>query len=39
MFAGCELMPAFDCFDATQQGTIECFMGAPYYWAGKAPTM
>ena len=35
VFAGGELMPAFGCFDATQQGTIECFMGAPYYWAGK----
>jgi TRAP-type mannitol/chloroaromatic compound transport system substrate-binding protein len=35
VYAGGELMPAFGCFDATQQGTIECFMGAPYYWAGK----
>lgn len=35
VFAGGELMPAFGCFDATSQGTIECFMGAPYYWAGK----
>ena len=37
VFAGGELMPAFGCFDATSQGTIECFMGAPYYWAGKEP--
>jgi len=39
VFAGGELMPAFGCFDATQQGTIEAFMGAPYYWAGKEPAM
>ena len=37
VFAGGELMPAFGCFDATSQGTIDCFMGAPYYWAGKEP--
>jgi TRAP-type mannitol/chloroaromatic compound transport system substrate-binding protein len=37
VFAGGELMPAFGCFDAASQGTIECFMGAPYYWAGKEP--
>ena len=35
VFAGGELMPHFGCFDAASQGTIECFMGAPYYWAGK----
>ena len=39
VFAGGELMPAFGCFDATQQGTIECFAGAPYYWAGKEPAV
>ncbi len=39
VFAGGELMPAFGCFDATSQGTIECFMGAPYYWAGKEPAV
>src|SRR5437870_230233 len=39
VFAGGELMPAFGCFDAASQGTIECFMGAPYYWAGKEPAM
>ncbi len=37
VFAGGELMPAFGCFDAASQGTIECFMAAPYYWAGKEP--
>jgi len=35
VFAGGELMPPFGCFDAASQGTIEAFMGAPYYWAGK----
>jgi TRAP-type mannitol/chloroaromatic compound transport system substrate-binding protein len=39
VFAGGELMPAFGCFDATSQGTIECFNGAPYYWAGKEPAV
>ena len=37
VFAAGELMPAFGCFDATQQGPIECFMGAPYYWADQEP--
>lgn len=37
VFAGGELMPAFGCFDACSQGTIEVFNGAPYYWAGKEP--
>src|SRR5712692_5625980 len=37
VFAGGELMPAFACFDATQQGTIESFMSAPYYWARSRP--
>jgi TRAP-type mannitol/chloroaromatic compound transport system substrate-binding protein len=39
IFAGGELMPALGCFDATSQGTIECFNGAPYYWAGKEPAV
>ena len=39
VFAGGELMPAFGNFDATSQGTIESFMAAPYYWAGKEPAM
>src|SRR6266508_3308691 len=39
VFAAGELMPAFGCFDAASQGTIECFMSAPYYWAGKEPGM
>ncbi len=39
VFAGGELMPAFGCFDATSQGTIESFMSAPYSWAGKEPAV
>jgi TRAP-type mannitol/chloroaromatic compound transport system substrate-binding protein len=39
VFAGGELMPPFGCFDATSQGTIEAFSGAPYYWAGKEPAL
>jgi TRAP-type mannitol/chloroaromatic compound transport system substrate-binding protein len=39
VFAAGELMPAFGCFDAASQGTIECFMSAPYYWAGKEPAL
>jgi len=35
VFPGGQIMPSFACFDAASQGTIECFMGAPYYWAGK----
>src|SRR2546426_2466409 len=38
-FAGGELMPAFGCFDAAAQGTIECFIGAPYYSARKEAAM
>ena len=35
VFAGGELMPATGVFDACQQGTVEAFNGAAYYWAGK----
>jgi TRAP-type mannitol/chloroaromatic compound transport system substrate-binding protein len=34
---GGQLMPPFACFDAASQGTIEAFMGSPYYWAAKEP--
>ena len=39
VFAAGELMPAFGCFDAASQGTIEAFNAAPYYWAGKEPAL
>jgi TRAP-type mannitol/chloroaromatic compound transport system substrate-binding protein len=36
-FAAGELVPALGVFDACTQGTVEAFMGAAYYWAGKEP--
>ena len=35
VFPGGQIMPPFECFDAASQGTIEAFMGAPYYWADE----
>jgi TRAP-type mannitol/chloroaromatic compound transport system substrate-binding protein len=37
VFPGGQIMRPFECFDATSNGTIEAFMGAPYYWASKEP--
>ncbi|NIO09710.1 MAG: ABC transporter substrate-binding protein [Deltaproteobacteria bacterium] len=37
VFAAGELVPALGAFDACQQGTIEMYNGAAYYWAGKEP--
>jgi len=37
VFPGGQIMPPFGCFDAASQGTIEAFMGAPYYWTEKEP--
>ncbi|MFH0821626.1 MAG: twin-arginine translocation signal domain-containing protein [Pseudomonadota bacterium] len=37
VFAGGELIPALNCFDAVSNGTVELFSGAAYYWAGKVP--
>jgi len=37
VFAGGELVPALQTFDAVSQGTIEMGHGASYYWAGKIP--
>ena len=37
VFPGGQIMPPFACFDAASQGTIEAFMGTPYYWADKEP--
>ena len=30
-----ELVPAFECLDAVEQGVAELAHGTPYYWAGK----
>jgi TRAP-type mannitol/chloroaromatic compound transport system substrate-binding protein len=37
VFAGGELVPALQAFDAVSQGSIEMAHGSPYYWAGKVP--
>ncbi len=37
VYAAGELVPADGVFDACQQGTIEMFNAASYYWAGKEP--
>ena len=37
VYAAKELVPAFGCFDAVSQGTVQAGSGASYYWAGKAP--
>ncbi len=37
VFAGGELVPALQAFDAVSQGAVEMGHGSPYYWAGKIP--
>ncbi len=37
VFAGGELVPALQAFDAVSQGAVEMAHGSPYYWAGKVP--
>ena len=37
VYAGGELVPALQTFDAVSQGTVEMGHGAAYYWAGKVP--
>jgi len=37
VYGGNELVPAFEVFDAVQQGTAEMGHAATYYWRGKAP--
>jgi len=37
VFAGGELIPPLETFDAVSQGTVELGHGAAYYWAGKIP--
>ena len=39
VFPGGQIMPGFACFEAASQGTIEAFMGAPYYWVAKEPAL
>lgn len=37
VYAGNELIPALQAFDAVSQGTVEMAHGSAYYWAGKIP--
>lgn len=37
VYAGGELIPALQTFDAVSQGSVEMGHGAAYYWAGKIP--
>ncbi len=37
VFAGGELVPALQAFDAVSQGSVEMAHAAAYYWAGKVP--
>ena len=37
VFAGGELVPPLNTFDAVSSGTVEVGGGAAYYWAGKSP--
>ncbi|QLF93689.1 TRAP transporter substrate-binding protein [Pseudomonas sp. ABC1] len=37
VYAGGELVPPLEVFDAVSRGTAELGHGAPYYWKGKVP--
>ncbi|WP_455207055.1 TRAP transporter substrate-binding protein [Kaarinaea lacus] len=37
VYAGGELVPPLQTFDAVSQGTVDIGHGAAYYWAGKIP--
>lgn len=37
VYAGGELVPPLQVFDAVSQGAVEMGHGSPYYWAGKVP--
>jgi len=37
VFAGGELIPPLEAFNAVSQGSVELGHGAAYYWAGKVP--
>ncbi len=37
VYAGGELIPPMQTFDAVSQGTVQMGHGAAYYWAGKVP--
>jgi TRAP-type mannitol/chloroaromatic compound transport system substrate-binding protein len=35
VFPGGQIMPPFECFDATSKGTIQAFMGVTSYWLSQ----
>jgi TRAP-type mannitol/chloroaromatic compound transport system substrate-binding protein len=37
VFAGGQLVPPLQTFDAVSQGTVQMGHGAAYYWSGKVP--
>ena len=37
VFPSGQIVPPFECFDATSKGTVEAFMGVSSYWAAKEP--
>jgi TRAP-type mannitol/chloroaromatic compound transport system substrate-binding protein len=39
VFPGGQIMPPFECFEATSKGTIEAFMAAAYYWTAREPAV
>ena len=39
VFPAGQIVPPLGVFDACSQGTVEAFMGASYYWAGKEPAV
>ncbi len=39
LYAGGELVPPFECFDAVSQGTAQMSHGASYYWINKNRSM
>ena len=39
VFPGGQIMPPFDCFEATSQGKIESFTASSYYWTAKEPAL
>ncbi len=38
LYAGGELVPPFEAFDAVQQGNADVLHASPYYWVGKSTT-
>lgn len=39
VFPGGQIMPPFDCFEATSRGKIDAYYGQSYYWAAREPAL